>query len=50
MKMRDPFLRVIGISADGKLSADIDLELYEETDSPDKQPDAPRKNPEGNNS
>ena len=29
MKMHDPFLEVIGISADGRLSADIDSELYE---------------------
>ncbi len=47
--MHDPFLEVIGISADGRLSADIDLELYEETDSPDEQGNSPRKNPEGNN-
>ena len=31
--IQDPFLGVIGISADGKLSANIDLELYEEFDS-----------------
>jgi hypothetical protein len=50
MKMHDPFLEVIGISADGQLSADIDLQLYEEADSPDERRNSRRKNPEGNNS
>ena len=37
--MQDPFLNVIGISADGKLSADIDHELYEEFDSDREEPE-----------